>query len=353
VFWFVLVPLTAGVLATAAFMAYIWIRYAPIIVRIFEETPVFAPLRVVPEEGGESLRIPTEDGFELAASYFPAETAQRAGVVVFCPEYLGDRWSFQPYCDGLREAGFDVLSFDFRNHGDSGVDRSYNPLQWVSDIEVLDLRAVLRYLRSRPDRDPAGVALFGVSRGGGAALCLAAQDPTVWAVVTDGAFPTRGTMLSYVLRWAEIPVRWKPMLKLMPRWMYAFAAWTGRYTAQRRSGRSYPNLERAAARIAPRPWLMIHGERDVYIGPDIAMGLFAHAGDPKRAWIVPGAKHNRCREADPDQYRVNLLRFLAEAAPRRVPPVRRADILSDVVAERYNGNGHLSVGALDDGVVVK
>jgi pimeloyl-ACP methyl ester carboxylesterase len=245
-------------------------------------------------------------------------------VIVFCHEFLGDRWSFQPYVDDLRDVGFDLFTFDFRNHGTSATDPKYKPLQWVSDLELVDLRAALDYLRSRPDRDPAGVGLFGVSRGGGAALCVAAADPTVWGVVTDGAFPTRGTMLAYILRWAEIYVGSKTIWRRMPRWMFAFAGWAGRMSAQRRLRRCFPNMERAVARLTPRPWMLIHGEKDAYIGPEIAQALFDHAKDPKELWIVPGAKHNRCRELEPDVYRLRVLDFFRRFAPRRpveaVPP---------------------------------
>ena len=51
------------------------------------------------------------------------------------------------------------------------------------------------------------------------------------------------------------------------------------------------------ARLAPRPWLMIHGEKDAYISPTIARELFVRAGEPKELWIVPNAKHNRCRDS--------------------------------------------------------
>jgi alpha-beta hydrolase superfamily lysophospholipase len=312
-----LLSLAAGLVGLLAFLVYVWIRYAPIIGRVFEETPVFAPLRVPSEPGGQEVRFPTADGRDLAGTYFPALTGRRVGVVVFCPEYLGDRWSALPYADGLREAGFDLFTFDFRNHGDSQNDPQYQPLQWVSDLELVDLRAALDYLRSRPDRDPAGVGLFGVSRGGGTALLASADDPTIWAVATDGAFPTRGTMLSYILRWAEIYVGSKTVWRRMPNWMFAFVGWAGRVDTQRRLGRRYPSLERAVVRLAPRPWLMIHGEKDAYIGPEIALELFARAGPPKEAWIVPGAKHNRCREADPTCYRERLAEFFQQYAPRR------------------------------------
>ncbi|HEX8200239.1 MAG TPA: alpha/beta fold hydrolase, partial [Isosphaeraceae bacterium] len=262
----------------------------------------------------------TADGLELRGAYFRARTVERVGVVAFCPEFLADRWSFRPYTEGLRDLGFDLLTFDFRNHGTAATEPGYEPLQWVSDREVLDLRAALAYLRSRPDRDPAGVALFGVSRGGSTALCVAAEDPTVWAVVTDGAFPTRGTMRAYIRRWAEIYIVSRTMLRLLPQWVFTLVGWAGRMRSSWRLRRRFPDIERAVARLAPRPWLMIHGEKDAYIGPEIARALFACAREPKELWIVPGAKHNRCREVEPVAYRERVSAFFRRYSPRRTAP---------------------------------
>jgi pimeloyl-ACP methyl ester carboxylesterase len=328
----VALPVVLGLATLIGFMIYVWIRYSPIIGRIFEVPPVFLPLRVPPEAGGEDVRFTTADGVTLEGTYYRARAVNRAGVVVFCHEFLGDRWSFQPYADGLRDIGFDLFTFDFRNHGTSDSDRNYKPLQWVSDLELVDLRAALDYLRTRPDRDLAGVGLFGISRGGGAALCVAAANPTVWAVVTDGAFPTRGTMLAYILRWAEIYVGSRTIWRRMPKWMFAFAGWAGRISSQRRLGRTYPNVEQAVARLAPRPWFLIHGEKDAYIWPEIAQGLFDHAREPKELWLVHGAKHNRCRELEPDVYRLRLLDFFRRYAPRRPPePPREPRALFETV----------------------
>lgn len=310
------IAMTVGVFV---YLTYIWIRYSPIVVRIFEERPMFSPLRTPPETGGEESRFRTPDGCELVGTYFRHNAARRAGVLIFCHEYLADRWTFQPYCEGLREIGFDLFTFDFRNHGGSGVDGSYKPLQWVSDLEVVDLKAAMEHLSARPDHDPAGFGLFGISRGGGAALCVASDEPRVWGVVTDGAFPTRGTMMAYIRRWAEIYVGDNFIWRNMASSLYAFAAWGGRVRSQYRLGRKYLNVERAVSRLAPRPWLAIHGEKDTYIGPEIARALFEHAREPKELWVVPNAKHNRCRDLEPDVYRLRIIDFFRRYAPRRLP----------------------------------
>ena len=122
-------------------------------------------------------------------------------------------------------------------------------------------------------------------------------------MVTDGAFPTRGTMHAYILPLGR-DLRLAPGSSgCLPAWIYIVRR-LGRPHPVRRGGSRcrYPDIERAVARLAPRPWLMIHGAKDTYIGPEIARRLFARAGDPKEFWLVPGAKHNRCREVEPEAY---------------------------------------------------
>ena len=101
-----------------AFLVYVVVRYSPIIGRIFEEKPLFLPLALAAAGRAASESVSAPDGLELAGTYFRAATAERVGVLVFCHEYLSDRWSFRPYADHLRDLGFDVFTFDFRNHGD-------------------------------------------------------------------------------------------------------------------------------------------------------------------------------------------------------------------------------------------
>jgi pimeloyl-ACP methyl ester carboxylesterase len=241
-------------------------------------------------------------------------------VLVFCHEFLSDRWSYEPYSDRLRDLGFDIFSFDFRNHGASPSDPVYQPLQWVTDHEVRDLEAALAHLRSRPDRDPAGFVLCGISRGGGTALVVAGRQPDVWGLITDGAFPTSGTMLTYILRWAEIFVKSRVLYAILrdyaPRRVFMMLGWLAQRRAERRLSCRFPSIEKAAAQLSPRPWLMIHGAKDAYIGPEIAERLWAEAGEPKELWIVPGAKHNRCREVDAVGYAGRVESFLARYAPR-------------------------------------
>jgi pimeloyl-ACP methyl ester carboxylesterase len=315
-----------------AFVIFLIVRYTPIIGRIFEEKPMFLPLRLAPGEEGEEVRFTTADGMTLAGTYLPRRSQGRAGLMVFCHEFLSDRWSYRPYADSLRDRGFDLFTFDFRNHGASASHPDYRPLQWVSDHEVNDLDAALAYLRARPDHDRAGFGLFGISRGGGTALVVGSRASDVWGVITDGAFPTRGTMLAYILRWAQIFVTSRVIYAILrdfaPNKVFSMLSWIARLRAQRRLRCRFPDIERAASRLSPRPWLMIHGAKDAYIGPEIAEKLFSEAKEPKESWIVAKAKHNRCREVEPEAYSARVSAFLERVAPRRLDPAP-ADIVDD------------------------
>lgn len=331
--WLIVASSVAIVLA---FMLYLGLKYSPIVVRIFQEMPVFQPVRAEPEPGGEEVRLRTDDNLELIGTYYHSTRPERLGVVVFCHEFLGDRHSIHHYADHLRDSGFDVFTFDFRNHGESQHEPDFEPMQWVSDRDRTDLAAALAYLRTRPDRDPAGVGLFGVSRGGGVALFATADDPSVWGVVTDGAFPTRGTVLAYILRWAEIYVTLDWVRRIIPIFMYRYIARLALVRSERRLGRRFPDLERAVARKGPRPWLAIHGERDNYISPAIARALFDLADEPKTLWVVPKAKHNRCREVEPQEYSRRVAEFFITNAPRQYapgPPVGDAESDHDLARE--------------------
>ena len=91
----------------------------------------------------------------------------------------------------------------------------------------------------------------------------------------------------------------------------------------RNRGVTYPSVEKAAARLH-RPLLMIHGEGDTYIKPEMARAIFTRAaGAPKKLWLVPQAKHNQALHVAGDDYARQVVRFfdrhLAELEEPAVP----------------------------------
>ena len=311
VFW---ILLSLGLLVALPLLAgyglhlYIFWSYLPVVPRIFQEKPLFIIPRGQPIADAEDVTVVTPDGVPLKGCYLKTPQPRR-GVVLFGLEFGSNRWSCATYCDFLRDAGYDVFTFEMRGQGDTPTLNGYEPLQWVTDYEVVDFRAALEHLKQRPDRDPNGIGFFGLSKGGSAGLIAAADEPFVRCFVTDGAFGTFNTMVPYMRKFIQIYTREPWLARLIPNWYYGVAARAGvRIVARERKCR-YPSLERAMAKLAPRPFLMIHGGADNYIKPDMAQSLFDLAGQPKELWLVDKAKHNQAIHLAADEYKRRVLEF--------------------------------------------
>ena len=136
------------------------------LLRIFQEKPLFIVPRGEKPEDADDVSVVADDGLTLRACYLKTTAAERKGVILFGLEFGSNRWSCRQYCEKLIEGGYDVFAVEFRNQGDSDKDSNYEPLQWVTDRDVADLRAAIKYLLSRPDADPKGIGIFGISKGG-------------------------------------------------------------------------------------------------------------------------------------------------------------------------------------------
>ncbi|MGF1578115.1 MAG: alpha/beta hydrolase [Gemmataceae bacterium] len=308
-----------GVLIVGSVGAWVWLFYYvkhklyPYLPRIFEEKPLFIIPRGQPIEDAEEVRFQSHDGLELVGCYFPSFTELRKGVILFGLEFGSNRWACVPYCEFLREAGFDVFTFEPRCQGDSETDETYEPLQWVTSWDIQDMQSAVTYLRSRDDSDPGGIGFFGISKGGSAGLAVAANDPYIRCFVTDGIFATYTTMVPYMRRWIQIYSHSSRRLlqRILPNWYYGMFAKMGLREVARKRNVEFPSLERALPKLGSRPWLMIHGEADSYIKVEMAEALFKLAPGPKELWLVEGAKHNQSFQIAPEEYRRRILAFFS------------------------------------------
>ena len=112
-----------------------------------------------------------------------------------------------------------------------------------------------------------------------------------------------------MVRWAKIYVGEGVLYQFTPAWYYSFFCGVVRYLSGRRHGCRFLRVARVARLLAPRRLLMIHGERDSYIVPEVAKQLYQCASDPKEFWLVPGAKHNASIHVAGERYRGKLLEF--------------------------------------------
>jgi uncharacterized protein len=314
----ILLGITSPIFAfLVAFHIYLYVRYIDKVCRIFQEKPLFMIPFGQPAPDAEEVSLITADGLTLKGCYLKASRS-RKGVILFGLEFGSNRWGCLPYAEFLLEGGYDIFAFEMRGQGQSPAQAGYEPLQWLTEFEIEDFQTAVEYMKKRPDADPRGIGFFGLSKGGSAGLWVGAHDPYVRCCVTDGAFATLSVVVPYMKQWVYIYTRLPWLVKTIPHWYFVLYAHITIRRVARERGVRYPELESVLYRLAPRPWLMIHGGADNYIKPDMARELLSYAGEPKEFWLVDKAKHNQALPTANGEYKRRVLEFfdkhLASAA---------------------------------------
>ncbi len=254
---------------------------------------------------GEPVNFPAYDGLPLSGMFVRADPARpRRGLIVFAHEFCSDMYSCARYCRPLREAGYDILAFDFRGHGQSECAPDYTPRQWVTDRDLDDMRGAAAFAESWLEEHgyPVEFGTFGISRGACAAILVALENPHIRVIVSDGAFSTDTTIEYFMKRWAYIFARVRFVYENHPPVFWRFLRWSMFHFARREFKCRFPSVRKAIRRMTPRPMLFIHGEKDSYLPVEQSRRLYALAGQPKCIWIAPGARHNQAVVHHPDFY---------------------------------------------------
>lgn len=215
----------------------------------------------------------------------------------------------------------DVVSFDFRGHGGSGGAST------VGDREVLDLDAAVAWARSLGHRR---VVTVGWSMGASVVLRHAALANR--SGVVRPLHPSAGDAVAQPVDAVVAvsgPGRWwfrgtPPMrrvhLAVETHAGRAVARWWLRTRIAEDGWDPVPEPPtQAAARIAPTPLLVVHGDADPYFPVAHAEAVHAAAREPKELWIEPGFGHAE-GAADPELVdriaRWALERVGADGGPR-------------------------------------
>ncbi len=289
-------------------------KYVRIALNIIDEfaPPVWPDSRESGPVEGESVSFNAFDGHALRGTIaLAASDGPRKGAVIFAHEFGVDRWCYCRYGRPLRDAGYDVFAFDFRGHGESPGEEGYKPRQFPSDREQSDMLGAIAYVEAWLEEQgrPREVGLFGLSRGGGAAILASEGLDSVRAIATDGAFSSDTVLEFHLKRWARIFAKLRFAYENHPPTFWRFLRWLVMVQAEKAFRCRYPSVRGALNRMHGMPILLIHGERDSYIPVEQAQMLYRLAGDPKYLWTVPGGRHNQSVNQQPEEYARRLVAF--------------------------------------------
>ncbi len=316
------------------------------------EAAVPAASRLPAEAGGEDVRFTTADGLRARRHLSSGDrTGARPGVIVFCHEYLSDRWSYPAL---RRSAARPRLR---RLHVRLPEPRRERARPELPPAPVGDRprgarprgRAGLPAVAPRP-RSGRGSASSASAGVGAPPWCVAAADPDVWGVITDGAVPDpRHDARLHPPLGRDLRRQPVSLEAACRRWVFQFVGWAGRVRSERRLNCRFPDVETAvgpalAPPLAhdPRREGRLHRPRD-------RPGPLRRGRRAKELWIVPEAKHNRCREVAPEAYDERVAGFFLAASRRRArghasrgartPGRGRRGASHDELARRCRGPG--------------
>lgn len=235
----------------------------------------------------QDVRLFTSDGLELRGWYVPS---RNHAAVVMAHGLSQTRADLLPEARILRDAGYGVLLFDLRAHGESQGESS----TW-GDRERLDVKAALEFVRARPDVDPKRVAALGFSIGSAAVAEVAAKDADVRAVVLLSPFNTLWLAAAYDFRRFGFITQ---SAALVPFWRRNIALEEVRTID-------------AVDHIRPRPLFIVMGSEES--GQPLADELFAHVREYAQTWRIQGASHGGFSTVAPAEYPRRLRAFFDAA----------------------------------------
>lgn len=185
-----------------------------------------------PDEYGiqyENLVISSDDGVPLEAWYIPAKGGESDKLVIFnhalpmCragfPGHFGMPWAgydaveidFVIQYKHLTDAGYNVLTYDIRNHGNSGA--ANNGLSGIGNWEWRDCIGVKKYVDNHPRLSKMKVALYSQCMGGNSQYKAIMERPELFEnvkcmvspmVVSMGAIYDAFTEIAGVNQYQEL-----------------------------------------------------------------------------------------------------------------------------------------------------
>jgi uncharacterized protein len=282
-------PLLPILLISALLVYYVIVPFVRVLTTIH---PVRSHITSTPVDRGleyEAITFNSTDGIPLAGWYIPT---QNGAVVIIVHGFLSNRTDMLDQAEALAKAGFGVLLYDMRAHGES-ADAMFTR-GWS---EVNDLLGAVSYLQSRSDTSHDPIGVFGFSIGGQVAIRTAALTDKIKAVAADGASTSmfgdevQRTTLS---EWLNFPAIWMYYQQL--------ALFTGTQASA---------VLDVIGAIAPRPLLLISTGSD-FEQRQIRQ-YFKAAGEPKMSWEIPEAGHGGGFAARPDEYGSRIVEFFHKA----------------------------------------
>jgi fermentation-respiration switch protein FrsA (DUF1100 family) len=258
-------------------------------------TPHRIPVTGSPADMGlayQDVSLTTADGLKLAGWYIPG---RRPEAVILVHGIDANRTALLPQAVILAQAGYHLLMFDLRGHGQSeGSEVTYGYR------EALDVQAAIDYLLALPEIKHVGA--LGVSLGGAVVVRAAAADSRLSAIIVESSFSSLTDAVEDAFEDRSVFPKWPfaPLLVAL---------------AEQRLGMKVSQVDSARdlATLSPRPILIIHSAADTLFPPDHALKMYEAAKEPKTLWLIEDLGHVSPVIDQAAEYQERVITFFDQA----------------------------------------
>ena len=237
----------------------------------------------------EQVRLTTYDGVDLVANlYLPQKSDSPSGWspgIVVCHGFDSRKENHADFAELAVQHGFAVLIPDLRGHGESGGEMDSNIFN--------DVAACVQYMQSRPEVNPTSLGIRGSSMGGWLAIHTAAHLKDLSPIIAYCP-PSEALLLTIMEEVALVQRGHKsPVVPENPPRVNVNSMIQLLYRL---------DVVKAARRINPRAFLLVHCEGDQSVPSHISERIYNSIEEPKTLWLLPGGDH-RFAHHDPDTTR--------------------------------------------------
>lgn len=227
---------------------------------------IFQPQPAFSVQDASIIKITAPNGEKISAKFFKNDSAHF--TILFSHGNAEDIFGSSPFFEQLRDAGFNVLAYDYRGYGTSdGTPSEQN--------SYADAEAAHNYLTGELKIAPEKIIIHGRSLGAAVSIDLASRKKC-GALIVESAFVSAFRVLT------RYPI-------------YPFD--------------KFQNLGKI--KRVKCPVLFIHGKKDEVIPFRHGEMLFAAAAAPKSSLWLDEAKHNNVASVGKEVYRQAIRDFAA------------------------------------------
>ncbi len=229
----------------------------------------------------------TEDGEKIHAWLFESTKKPALGTILFFHGNAENLSAHFIHLSWLPAEGYNFLIFDYPGYGQSSSEASQ-----AGTVQAG--RAAIEWLHQY---DPQPLIIFGQSLGGAIAqrVVLDKKDQIpIKGVVLDSTFNSYQAIARKKLSLSWITWILQPLTYVLV---------SDKWKASE------------IAKISPVPVLVIHGQSDRVVEPEMGERVYEQLGEPKQIWRIEGGQHTDVFWSHEKKYRPQFLKWLADLNP--------------------------------------